>query len=71
MIWNELFINRSPISESCQGVLTVLHELGLEKYIETRDLDKIRNWIGKFSADEYVDLVRKNLNKWFNSSSQF
>lgn len=70
MIWNELFINRSPISESCQGVLTVLHELGLEKYIETRDLDKIRNWIGKFSADEYVDLVRKNLNKWFNSSSK-
>ena len=57
MIWNELFINRSPISEPCQGVLTTLNELGLEKYVETKNLQKIREWIEKFSIEEYVDLV--------------
>ena len=60
MIWKELFINRSPISEACQGVLTTLYEFGLEKYVETKNLQKIREWIEKFSVEEYVDLVSNN-----------
>ena len=29
-IWKNLFIERSPVSEACRGVLTVLHKLGLD-----------------------------------------
>src|SRR3954470_21431910 len=28
LIWNTLFIEHSPISEACRGVLTTLHALG-------------------------------------------
>src|SRR5215212_5584954 len=27
-IWDALFIQHSPVSEACRGVLTVLHQLG-------------------------------------------
>ena len=29
-IWKHLFIERSPISEACRGVITCISELGLE-----------------------------------------
>ena len=29
-IWKTLFIDHSPISEACRGVITVLHRLGLD-----------------------------------------
>ena len=28
LIWNQLFIEHSPISESCRWILTTLHEIG-------------------------------------------
>ncbi|MEW6042356.1 MAG: glucuronate isomerase, partial [Elusimicrobiota bacterium] len=40
MIWKELFVKRSPLSEACRGILTVLKQLGLnpaaESLIEAR-----------------------------------
>src|SRR4249920_2207955 len=30
LIWDVLFIQHSPISEACRGVLTALHALGLD-----------------------------------------
>src|SRR5688500_8523835 len=30
LIWEQLFVNHSPISESCRGVLTTLNSLGLD-----------------------------------------
>src|SRR5438067_10932708 len=30
LIWKALFIDHSPISEACRGVLTTLHALGLD-----------------------------------------
>lgn len=58
MIWQELFIKRSPISEACQGVLSTLKELGLGSLVESKNLEQIRKCQEKFSVDEYVDLVR-------------
>lgn len=55
LIWQELFINRSPISEACQGVLTTLKELG--QSVETKSLDKIRKWTNDFPIESYVDKV--------------
>ncbi|MGI6538993.1 MAG: glucuronate isomerase [Caldicoprobacterales bacterium] len=55
LIWKTLFIDNSPYSESCRGVLTVLHELGLD--VSSRDLDAYRQYFADKTVDEYVDIV--------------
>lgn len=55
LIWNELFVQRSPISEACRGVLTVLHTLGLETKVRT--LAKIRRFYARQNVRAYVDMV--------------
>lgn len=57
LVWQGLFVERSPISEACRGVITTLKELGLGELVEKRDLAKIREWFGKQTADSYVDKV--------------
>jgi hypothetical protein len=48
VIWKALFIDRSPISEACRGVLTTLKSLGLEGKLATRDLEGIRGFYRKY-----------------------
>ncbi len=48
MIWDALFIQRSPISEATRGVLTTLVALGLEIHVKARDLNGIRKYYDKF-----------------------
>ncbi|RHY17480.1 hypothetical protein DYB36_009826 [Aphanomyces astaci] len=50
-IWTHLFVDRSPLSEACQGVVTTLNLLGLSALVKTRDLPAIRE------PNAYVDLV--------------
>lgn len=52
IIWEELFIKRTPISEACRGVLTTCNKLGLSKYIETRDLDSLRTYFDKIKNNK-------------------
>lgn len=54
-IWDELFVKHSPVSEACRGVLTTLNRLGLEVW--KRDLDLLRRWFARKSADEHLDRV--------------
>ena len=42
LVWRELFVAHSPVSEACQGVLTVLHRFGLDAHV--RDLPALRTW---------------------------
>src|SRR5258705_5402305 len=42
LIWDVLFIQHSPVSEACRGVLTTLHLLGLD--VKKRDLPALRGW---------------------------
>ena len=42
LIWTTLFVQHSPLSEACRGVLTTLHALGLD--VKERDLPKLRQW---------------------------
>lgn len=42
IIWEALFIDRTPISEATRGVLTTLKSLGLDKEFRNRDLESIR-----------------------------
>lgn len=54
-IWRHLFIERSPVSEACRGVLTVLHALGLD--VGGRDLAAVRSYFDGVSAEQYIDRV--------------
>ncbi len=53
--WKTLFLDRSPISEACRGVLTTLQELGLDT--ESRNLDGYREYFKSLDPESYVDEV--------------
>jgi hypothetical protein len=55
LIWKTLFEQNSPVAESCRGVLTVLHKLGLD--VAARDLAAYRSYFSQLTPGEYVDIV--------------
>jgi hypothetical protein len=55
-IWKHLFVERTPISEACRGVLTSLEMLGLEVG-QKKDLSKVRKWFSQQDPDKYIDRV--------------
>lgn len=57
LIWDHLFIQRSPLSEACRGVITTLQELGLGHLVATRDLKGIQQWFREQDPEEYVQKV--------------
>ena len=63
IIWNALFIERSPISEACRGVVTTLSAFGLSKEVKARDLAGIRKFYRQFrekgisGTEEFTQLV--------------
>jgi len=52
LIWRQLFIEHSPVSEACRGVLTTLHAFGLE--VKKRDLPAVRNWFVTQDLDKHI-----------------
>jgi hypothetical protein len=57
LIWSELFVKRSPISEACRGVLTVLQAIGLDPNV--KKMAKIRKYFAAQNVGDYTDLVFK------------
>lgn len=55
LIWQTLFIEHSPVSESVRGVLTVLKKLGLN--VESRNLDEYRQYFDSMELNDYIDKV--------------
>ena len=55
LIWDELFVKRSPVSESCRGVLTVLDRLGLDT--SARDLAAYRAYFAEADLEAHLDTV--------------
>ncbi|RAV21844.1 glucuronate isomerase [Paenibacillus contaminans] len=55
LIWQTLFIEHSPYSEACRGVVTVLNRLGFD--LSERDLGKYREYFSRVSAGDYIDRV--------------
>jgi hypothetical protein len=51
-MWNALFLEHSPISEACRGVLTCLNTLGFD--VKQRDLASLRAHYAKWSAADFV-----------------
>jgi hypothetical protein len=54
-VWKTLFIENSPVSEACRGVLTVLEKLGLDT--GERDLNGFRRYFESFETGRYIDKV--------------
>lgn len=52
LIWKLLFIDNSPLSEACRGVLTVLNRLGLD--VKARDLPALRKYFKTWTPERYV-----------------
>jgi hypothetical protein len=52
LIWNQLFVQHSPISEACRGVVTTLQSLGLDP--RKKDLPALRKWFGNWNVNDYI-----------------
>src|ERR1044071_2693631 len=52
LIWEALFLEHSPVSEACRGVLTTLQALGLD--VRPRDLAALRKWFAQWRVEDYV-----------------
>ncbi|MAE59931.1 MAG: glucuronate isomerase [Planctomycetaceae bacterium] len=59
-IWKHLFVGRSPISESCRGVLTTLQLLGLDT--SDRSLVGFRKYFAQQDPSGYIDTVMEKSN---------
>jgi len=55
LIWRTLFVERSPVAESCRGVLTVLGKLGLDA--GARDLSAHRAYFAGITVEAYLETV--------------
>ncbi len=53
LIWDQLFIRHSPVSEACRGVLTTLNALGLDA--RKRDLPALRRWFAAQDVNSHLD----------------
>ena len=55
LIWQTLFIENSPISEACRGVVTALNELGLD--VGSRNLQDYRAYFADTTVEAFIDTV--------------
>jgi hypothetical protein len=55
LIWEEMFIKNSPISEAARGVVTVLDTLGVD--MSYKDLNGIREYLSTIQVGKYIDKV--------------
>jgi hypothetical protein len=51
-IWDALFVQHSPLSEACRGVLTTLNLLGIDA--RKRDLPALRRWFAKQNFEQHL-----------------
>ena len=54
-IWKYLFVENTPVSEACRGVLTTLSKLGLDP--NEKSLDAYRRFFARQNPSDYIDRV--------------
>src|SRR5690606_21937800 len=59
-VWKHLFVERTPISEACRGVVTTLTKLGIDP--NTPDLASIRRYFQQQDASAFIDRVMQAAN---------
>ena len=70
IIWDALFIQRSPVSEACRGVITTLMALGLNDAVLSRDLGAVRKFYHEI-REKGEDGAEEFSRKIFNLSGEF
>ncbi|WP_246031704.1 hypothetical protein [Salibacterium salarium] len=60
LIWQKLFIERTPVSEAARGVLTTLQEMGIDP--KTKNLDTYRAEFAGRTAEAQVQAVMEQAN---------
>ncbi|WP_409346408.1 glucuronate isomerase [Paenibacillus sp. MBLB4367] len=55
LVWQTLFLDHSPYSEACRGVLTVLSKLGLD--VESRDLASYRAYFDAAPLSDHITKI--------------
>jgi hypothetical protein len=55
LIWDEVFVKNTPVSEAARGVVTTLHRLGIDA--STKNLNEVRRYFARFSTGAYIDRV--------------
>jgi len=58
-VWQALFVERSPLSEHCRGIVSSLNALGLAEELASRDLGAIRKWYSNQAADMFTEKVMR------------
>lgn len=59
-VWEALFIDHSPISEACRGVLTTLHLLGIDA--RKNDLKNLRSWYASQNPQDFINRILEKAN---------
>lgn len=59
-IWRHVFVENTPLSEACRGVLTTLKKLGLDPNEKT--LEPYRKWFAQQNPSGYIDKVMQLAN---------
>ena len=54
-VWKALFIEHSPVSEACRGILTTLHLLGIDP--RKNDLKSLRSWYASQNPQDFINRV--------------
>ncbi len=55
LIWKKLFVEATPLSEACRGVLTTIKRLDLDPNEKT--LDRYRGWFNEQTPNDQIDRV--------------
>ena len=55
LIWQTLFIENSPVSEACRGVVTTLDALGLD--VRSRNLQDYRQYFAETTVEAFIATV--------------
>jgi len=58
-IWKHLFVERTPISEACRGILNALQKVGLDP---GDGLPRLRRYFAEQDPDRYIDRVMELAN---------
>jgi hypothetical protein len=55
LIWQQLFVEHSPVSEACRGILTILRRLGHDP--QPNALASVRRWYADQRSEPFLDRV--------------
>lgn len=60
LVWHEVFIKNSPVSEAASGVVIVLNKLGID--LKEKSLKKIHSYYSQIKIDDHIDKVFETAN---------